>query len=400
MNNDRGVFSVTCLRGIADKLIYSDYYDIIDGNMSDSNVGGRHNRSIRDNLFIVYGIINNAINNKKNIDLSLYDIAKCFDAQWYEETMNDLWDVGVSDDKFALISEMNARCNISIKTPVGITDRFELSRIEMQGTVMGPIKASVQLDTLGRDCYERQEGLYLYNDCVAVPPLMMIDDLASFSACGPDSIITNAIINAKIQSKKLEFGPSKCFNMHIGSPDSSCQDLEVNNGTTMTEKNHETYLGDVICSSGSIEKNIQKKGNCGIGAVSQNISMLGQISLGHYYFEIALVLRDSMLVSKLVSSSETWYNVKNQHFRLLEQVDESYLLKIFSAPKCTPRLSLFIECGKFPIQFVTKARRMMYYWHIMHLNKNELLFKFYLAQKLKPSKNDWVIQIGKDKKKT
>ena len=41
---------------------------------------------------------------------------------------------------------------------------------------------------------------------------------------------------------------------------------------------------------------------------------------------------------------------------------------------------------------------MMYYWHIMHLNKNELLFKFYLAQKLKPSKNDWVIQIGKDKK--
>ena len=49
-----------------DKLVYNDVYDVIDTNMSDSNVGGRKNRSIRDNLFIVYGIINNAINNKKN----------------------------------------------------------------------------------------------------------------------------------------------------------------------------------------------------------------------------------------------------------------------------------------------------------------------------------------------
>ena len=68
---------------------------------------------------------------------------------------------------------------------------------------MGPIKASVQMDTLGRDYYERQEGLYLYNDCVSVPPLTMIDDIASFSVCGPQSIITNAIINTKIECKKL-----------------------------------------------------------------------------------------------------------------------------------------------------------------------------------------------------
>ena len=67
-----------------DKLTYNDWYETIDGNMSDSNVGGRHNRSIRDNLFIVYGIINNAVNKNLDVDLSLYDIAKCFDAQWHE----------------------------------------------------------------------------------------------------------------------------------------------------------------------------------------------------------------------------------------------------------------------------------------------------------------------------
>ena len=397
LNNDRGIFSVTQLRSIVDKLVYNDVYDIIDANMSDSNVGGRKNRSIRDNLFIVYGIINNAVNNKKNVDLSLYDIAKCFDAQWYEETMNDLWDVGVRDDRFALIGEMNSKCNIAIKTPVGITSRFQLERIEMQGTVMGPIKASIQLDTLGRDCYERQEGLYLYNDCVSVPPLMMIDDLVSFSNCGPESIVTNAIINSKIESKKLEFGPSKCFNMHIGPDEVSCQELKVHKNNII-KKNHETYLGDVICSSGTNTKNIENKCNGGIGTVSQIIAMLGQITLGHYYFEVAMVLRDSMLISKLVSSSEIWYNVTKDQYRKIEQIDEMYLMRLFQAPKSVPRLSLYVECGKVPVKFIIQSRRMMYYWHLMHLDKDELIYKFYVAQCLRPGKNDWALQILADKK--
>ena len=97
---------------------------------------------------------------------------------------------------------------------------------------------------------ERQEGLYLYNDCVSVPPLMMIDDLASFSVCGPQSIITNAIIISKIECKKLTLGPSKCFNMHIGSSKSDCQDLRVH-AKIMNTSESETYLGDVICVSGS-----------------------------------------------------------------------------------------------------------------------------------------------------
>ena len=40
----------------------------------------------------------------------------------------------------------------------------------------------------------------------------------------------------------------------------------------------------------------------------------------------------------------------------------------------------------------------MYYWHILHLDHSELLYKFYKAQKLKPSKNEWVTQDEKDKK--
>lgn len=66
------------------------------------------------------------------------DLSKCFKSLWTQETMNDLYDLGVRDDKFALISALNDKCRVSIKTPVGQTEEFLLEKIEMQGTVTAP----------------------------------------------------------------------------------------------------------------------------------------------------------------------------------------------------------------------------------------------------------------------
>jgi hypothetical protein len=158
------------------------------------------------------------------------------------------------------------------------------------------------------------EGLFLYKNSVYVPPLSMCDDVASIARCGIDSIKTNAIINAKILSKKLEFGPTKCFNIHVGKNIEQCCSLKVHE-TIMNKKDHETYLGDVISSNGNNEKNIESKANQGVGAVSQIFAMVSQVSLGHFYFEIALMLRDAILVSKLVASSEVWYSIKKQDMK-------------------------------------------------------------------------------------
>ena len=397
LNNDRGIFNVASVRSIIDKLVYGDIYDIVDGNMSDSNVGGRKRRNIRDNLFIINGVINYGIKEKINIDITLYDIMKCFDAMWYQETMNDMWDVGVQDDKFALMAKMNEKCSIAIKTPVGMTERFEATEIEMQGTVPGPIKACVQVDTLGRDSYLYNEALFLYKDCVFVPPLSMCDDVASIARCGIDSIKTNAIINSKIVSKKLELGPTKCFNIHVGGDTGSCCSLKVHD-SLMKKSNHETYLGDVICNSGSNEKNITSKANKGVGAISQIFSMLSQVSLGHFYFETALVMRDSMLISKLVASSEVWYNITKTEYQKLENIDETFTRRLLNVQSSVPKESLYIEIGKLPVKFIIKTRRLMYWWHLTNLNKTELLYKFYTAQNLKTNHGDWVVQLDKDKK--
>ena len=64
----------------------------------------------------------------------------------------------------------------------------------------------------------------------------------------------------------------------------------------------------------------------------------------------------------------------------------------------TPKESFYIEGGKIPIRFIIQMRRMMYWWHLVHIDPSEVLSKFYVVQKLNRSKDDWVCQLEKDKK--
>ena len=97
MNNQRGVFNVVKIRTIFDKLILVYKYDVINSSMSCSNIGARKGRNIRDHLFVINGILNEALQNKnKNIDVQIVDIEKCFDKMNYTETANDMYEAGCS----------------------------------------------------------------------------------------------------------------------------------------------------------------------------------------------------------------------------------------------------------------------------------------------------------------
>ena len=223
LSNERGIFNVPKVRSICDKVIYSDVYETIDENMSFSNVGGRKNRNIRDHLFVVYAAINDVMNGTgASFDIQCYDVIKCFDEMWYEETLNDLWNVKVQDDRFALISKLDERCKIVVKTPCGVTYMFELQRIVLQGSVFGPIKCSVQMDTIGKDSLQTGNGLIKYKGAVDIPSLAMIDDVMGMSLCGDSSIQLNATINAKMESKKLRLSEDKCCKVHICKTSENC----------------------------------------------------------------------------------------------------------------------------------------------------------------------------------
>ena len=67
----------------------------------------------------------------------------------------------------------------------------------MQGTVLTPIKCSVQIDTLGKELLaEDGDKLYKYKGYVRIPPLALIDDVLTISECGINSIFMNAAVQS------------------------------------------------------------------------------------------------------------------------------------------------------------------------------------------------------------
>jgi hypothetical protein len=393
-DNYRGIFRVTILRSILDKLIYNDEYPIIDENISDSNVGARKGRNIRDNIFVINAILNEVRRRKlKGIDIQILDVKKCFDKLWAKECINDIFDNGLQNDKLSLLYKTNINAKVAIKTPAGITRRIVISDVIMQGTVWGSLLCTSTMDNLGKIAYSMPDDLYKYKG-VPIPPLGMVDDIICVSKLDK-TLIMNKTINSFIEHKKLELSDDKCSRIHIGLEHTKCPALNVHNNM-MKDSGKEKYLGDIIDSTGKIQATINDRKARGSGIIAEIMSIISEIPFGKYKFEVAMKLRQAMFLNGILYNSEAWHGVTRKQIKILESVDESLLRSILKAHSKTPKELLYLETGAVPIRYIVAQRRILYLRHIVNRVDGELLKTVFMAQKDNPTQGDFVTLVEKD----
>ena len=334
-SNYRGIFRVTILRSILDKLIYNDEYSGIDNNLSDSNVGARKGRNIRDNIFVINAVMNNVAKRKlKNIDIAIYDVEKCFDKLWAQECFNDVYENGFANDKLSLLYEENINANVAEKVPSGITKRVNISNNIMQGTVWGSLLCTCTIDKLGKNAYEHPELLYTYKG-VPIPPLGMVDDILTVSNV-ENTETTNKLVNTFIEEKNLKLSKEKCVRIHIGKGHENCLQLMAHK-EQMKNIVREKYLWDMIDQSGRLQATMDKRKSKGDGIVAEILSIVNEIPLGEHKIEIALRLKEAMIIHGMLYNSEAWHGVTSAHIVKLESVDESLLRGLLKAHSKTPK---------------------------------------------------------------
>ena len=225
-DNYRGIFRVSVFRSILEKLIYNDEYFNIDKNLSDSNVGARKGRNIRDNLFVVNAVVSGIKGKEDAVDLQLFDVEKCFDSLWVEECINDIYEAGLDNDKLAIFYKENQNAACAVKVNDVLSKRFNMKNIVMQGTVFGSLMCTATMDKLGKLSYNNEDLLYKYRGVVDVPILGMVDDILSIQKCSKSGK-ANAHINSFIEAKKLKFSEAKCARIHVGKRQRPCKPLKV-----------------------------------------------------------------------------------------------------------------------------------------------------------------------------
>ena len=125
--------------------------------------------------------------------------------------------------------------------------------------------------------------------------------------------------------------------------------------------------------------------------------MLKSISLGAYYFEVAMILRESSYLNSILFSSEAWYYLTNKQMETLEYADAKYFQICFQSGDKTVREAYYIETGKMRIKHVIVKRRFMFLHNILRREDSDLLKKTYLIQKIQKTRYDWYLTISQNK---
>ena len=423
LENERGIFIVSIFRSLIMRMIYQDIYSILDESMSDSQIGSRKGKNIRNHIWVLNCIIDDTLksNKKHPVDIQIYDYKQCFDALWLEECLNDIYSGGLRDNKLNILHNVNSSVEIVVKTPVGKSNQETIQNVVIQGDVFAPMLCSKQIDMFGKECLEEKKYLYHYKGEVEIPPLTMVDDIICVAECGFQSVMVNSFLNCKTRTKKLQFGSAKCKKMHIGKKheDFKCHTMFVDNwkevdsnfengkeviedvyvgNINMEDSDEEKYLGDIISKDGRNLKNIKARVNKGKGIVKRIMDILEGIPFGKLYFQIAIILRNSLLVSCVLCNSEAWVNITKAELSLIESVDLMLLRNILGAPKTVAKEILYLELGVLPLREIIRQRRLNFVHYILAQGPETIMFKVLKTQMKYKTKRDWVTSIENDLK--
>ena len=165
-------------------------------------------------------------------------------------------------------------------------------------------------------------------------PHYHFDDVLTINKCGAESVKMNASIQAKMDSKSLELSHKKCYVMHAGKNQETCPKLKVNE-KEMQRTNKQRYLGNLVCPSGKVDDNIEDRFGRGLGIINQIMSLLREVSFGRYYFQMALVFRNSLLINSILCNIEADYQLKEKHVEKLESLDRILLQRVCQSTRTT-----------------------------------------------------------------
>ena len=167
------------------------------------------------------------------------------------------------------------------------------------------------------------------------------------------------------------------------------KDLEKNPlilcGQRMKRSVNYTYLGTTISEKGvgeSAKETIKAK--------------LGKVK--HMIFEIKSVIEDfrnnvpggvctgtqiweAAVVPFLFHSSESWVEVPKESLAALNSLQETFLRTLLATPKTTPIVALYWEVGVPLAENRIIQNKLLFYHHVVNLDKETLAFKIYQEQR-------------------
>ena len=105
------------------------------------------------------------------------------------------------------------------------------------------------------------------------------------------------------------------------------------------------------------------------------------------------MLRNSLLVSRMLFNAEAWYDLSSSELDLLETIDVSLLKQLLRAPRGTPKEMFYLELGCIPFREIVREKRLRFLHYILNEEPMSLVHRVFKSQMENRTKNDWVTTV-------
>ena len=119
------------------------------------------------------------------------------------------------DDILYLIYLLNRKADITVRTPFGNTQSFEMCNLVKEGTVWGPMFNNCSLDDICSEGHGHSMGT------VEIKAMEFVDDIADPNNGYFEALKSNQTISFIQKRKSLTFSAKKCKILKINSTDNS-----------------------------------------------------------------------------------------------------------------------------------------------------------------------------------
>ena len=360
-------------------------------NVSKFQIGAISGHRAQEHLFTIKSVISLYISQGKGLILSLYDISKYFDRENLKDCMGELYKANVKGKLYRLIYTLNKDTEVSVKTPVGITESAAVGEGLGQGTNEGAIVSSINLDGGVKESFEDSDKEVLYID-VKVNPCLFQDDIARLAE-NIDSVKEgNRRLETMAETKLLDYNIDKSNSIIIGSRKfrkNIKEKLETNPlmfcGKTMKISESDIkYLGDYLSFSlaESVFTTVQKRKGLTMRQISEiritiediRSNQLGGILTGIDIWNLAVV-------PFLYNNSECCVDIPKKAMNVLNSIQNTFFVSLFGTSKGCPIPILYWDTGILTPENLIIYKKLLFNHHLNQLSDDCLAKEILVIQK-------------------
>lgn len=350
-----------------------------------SQAGGRKNRSTADQTYLLRAAVDHCKYLDQPLFVTLYDYSQCFDSLWLTDSLLSLIKVGVDTEIVGILRKLNETCNIVVKTPVGMTDEFQMNSIVQQGSVSGGAlcvasTAEIAQEDLGKG-FQIGEAI--------LKALAFVDDIATLSKNHKDTYTSHQSVEWFSAKKRLLLNALKCLLLCINAKQDDVIPRLKLGETVLKKVDSAPYLGDIFNSSGNntdlIADRVKKGKACTINAMS----LCGEVTMGMFTIDTLILLYRCIFLAIVLYNAQAWSNLTANNIRDLQVIQLRYLKRMLHAPTSTSNIVTFLETGTLPIENEIHIRQLTFLHHIINLQDDDPVKTTYYQQMKYPYEPNW-----------